>query len=205
MLDVAIAAASIIIGYLLGTIPTGYLVAKARGVNIQQAGSGNIGATNVQRTLGWGPAIIVALMDPLKGALATFIPVFLGLGAWVVAATGLATVLGNNFNVLLRLRGGKGIATSIGVYLVVDPLSSLLAIVTGLFTIGVSRYVSLGSLVGLFTLPLFVVAGGTFLVPNLVLAIALAALAIIRHQDNIRRLLKGSERRLGEKPQVKAP
>lgn len=205
MLDVAISAATIVIGYLLGTIPTGYLVAKARGVNIQQAGSGNIGATNVQRTLGWGPAIIVALLDPLKGALATLIPVFLGTGAWIVAATGLAAVLGNNFNVLLRLRGGKGIATSIGVYLVVDPLSSLLAIVTGLFTIGTSRYVSLGSLVGLFTLPLFVLAGGSFLVPNLLLAIALALLAILRHQDNIRRLLKGSERRLGERPQVKAP
>ncbi len=205
MLDVAISAATIVIGYLLGTIPTGYLVAKARGVNIQQAGSGNIGATNVQRTLGWGPAIVVALLDPLKGALATLIPVFLGTGAWIVAATGLAAVLGNNFNVLLRLRGGKGIATSIGVYLVVDPLSSLLAIVTGLFTIGASRYVSLGSLVGLFTLPLFVLAGGSFLVPNLLLAIALALLAILRHQDNIRRLLKGSERRLGERPQVKAP
>lgn len=203
MLDLAISAATVIIGYFIGTIPTGYLVAKARGVNIQEAGSGNIGATNVQRTLGWGPAVIVALMDPIKGAVAVLIPSLIGAGAWTVAITGLATVLGNNFNVLLRLRGGKGIATSIGVYLVVDPLSSLLSIVTGLFTIGVSRYVSLGSLVGLFTLPLFVLAGGTFLMPNLFLAIALALLAIFRHQDNIRRLLKGSERRLGEGSRVK--
>lgn len=202
MLDVAIAAALIVIGYLIGTIPTGYLVAKARGVDIQRAGSGNIGATNVLRTLGWGPAVLVALLDPLKGAIATLIPSYLGAGAWVVALTGLATVLGNNFNVMLRLRGGKGIATSIGVYLVVDPLSSMLSIVTGLFTIATSRYVSLGSLVGLFTLPLFVVAGGNFLTPNLFLAVALALLAIVRHQDNIRRLLKGSERRLGERTKV---
>lgn len=204
LLDLAISAATVIIGYLIGTIPTGYLVAKARGVNIQQAGSGNIGATNVLRTLGRVPALIVAVMDPVKGAIAVLIPNLLGLGAWTVAVTGLATVLGNNFNVLLRLKGGKGIATSVGVYLVVDPLSSLLAIVTGLFTIGMSRFVSLGSLVGLFTLPLFVIAGGNFLWPNLFLAIALALLAIFRHQDNIRRLLKGNERRLGDGNRVTA-
>src|SRR5690606_10158811 len=199
LLDVLLSAVSIVIGYFLGTIPTGFLVARVRGVNIQEVGSGNIGATNVLRALGVLPAIIVVVLDPLKGAVAALLPSLLGADAWTVALTGLAAVLGNNFNVLLRLRGGKGIATSIGVFLVIDPMTSLLCLTIGLFTILISRYVSLGSLVGMFSLPLFVLAGGSFLVPHLFLAICLTLLAIFRHRENIRRLLTGTERRLGEK------
>lgn len=199
MLAVLLSVVSIVVGYFLGTIPTGYLVARMRGVNIQEVGSGNIGATNVLRALGVVPAIIVVILDPLKGALATLIPSLLGANAWTIALTGLAAVLGNNFNILLRLRGGKGIATSIGVFLVIDPMTSLLCVIVGLFTILISRYVSLGSLVGMFVLPLFVLAGGSFLVPHLFLAVSLTLLAIFRHRDNIRRLLNGTERRLGER------
>ncbi len=199
MLAVLLSVVSIVVGYFLGTIPTGYLVARMRGVNIQEVGSGNIGATNVLRALGVVPAIIVVILDPLKGALATLIPSLLGANAWTIALTGLAAVLGNNFNILLRLRGGKGIATSIGVFLVIDPMTSLLCVIVGLFTILISRYVSLGSLVGMFVLPLFVLAGGSFLVPHLFLAVSLTLLAIFRHRENIRRLLNGTERRLGER------
>ena len=199
MLDVLLSLVSILIGYFLGTIPTGYLVARLRGVNIQDVGSGNIGATNVLRALGVLPAVIVVILDPLKGAVAALIPTLLGADAWTIALTGLAAVLGNNFNILLRLRGGKGIATSIGVFLVIDPMTSLLCLTIGLFTILISRYVSLGSLVGIFSLPLFVLAGGSYLVPHLFLAICLTLLAIFRHRENIRRLLNGTERRLGER------
>jgi len=201
--DVALAAVTMVLGYFIGTIPTGYLVAKARGVNIQQAGSGNIGATNVLRTLGVLPAVIVGLADPIKGAVAVIIPTLLGVGTWGVALTGLATVLGNNFNVLLGLRGGKGIATSIGVFLMIDPLVTVMCLALGIFTIVISRQVSLGSLVGLFSLPLFVLAKGNFTVANLALAVALTTLALVRHRDNIRRLLNGTERRLGERVKVK--
>lgn len=204
MLDVVLSLVSIVIGYFLGTIPTGYLVARVRGVNIQEVGSGNIGATNVLRALGVLPAIIVVVLDPLKGAVAALLPSLLGADAWTVALTGLAAVLGNNFNVLLRLRGGKGIATSIGVFLVIDPMTSLLCLTIGLFTILISRYVSLGSLVGMFSLPLFVLAGGSFLVPHLFLAISLTLLAIFRHRENIQRLLNGTERRLGAKAAPKS-
>ena len=114
MLAVLLSVVSIVIGYFLGTIPTGYLVARLRGVNIQEVGSGNIGATNVLRALGVLPAVIVVILDPLKGALATLIPSLLGANAWTIALTGLAAVLGNNFNILLRLRGGKGIAVGLG-------------------------------------------------------------------------------------------
>jgi len=205
LLAVLLSVVSIVIGYFLGTIPTGYLVARMRGVNIQEIGSGNIGATNVLRALGVVPAVIVVILDPLKGALATLIPSLLGANAWTIALTGLAAVLGNNFNILLRLRGGKGIATSIGVFLVIDPMTTLLCVVVGVFTILISRYVSLGSLVGLFVLPLFVLAGGSFLVPHLFLAVCLTLLAIFRHRDNIRRLLNGTERRLGERASTGKP
>ncbi len=199
MLDVILGAVTTLIAYFLGTIPSGLLVARLRGVNIQQVGSGNIGATNVLRALGVVPAVIVVILDPLKGAIATLIPSLLGLGPWGVALAGLAVVLGNSFNILLRLRGGKGIATSIGVFLVIDPLVALMCIVLGVFTILVSRYVSLGSLVGMVALPLFIIVSATWAWPELLLAAALAALAIYRHRDNIRRLLAGEERRLGEK------
>lgn len=201
MLDVTLAVVTMVIGYFLGTIPSGFLVAKLHGVNIQQVGSGNIGATNVLRALGVVPAIIVVILDPLKGALATLLPILLGVGPWGVALTGLAVVLGNNFNVLLGLRGGKGIATSIGVFLVLSPLMALFSLALGVFTILVSRFVSLGSLVGMVALPLFLIARGVPL-PHLLLGVALTTLAIVRHRANIRRLLAGKESRLGERVEV---
>ncbi len=199
MLDVLLAAIIIVVAYFLGTIPSGYLVAKVRGVNIQQVGSGNIGATNVLRALGVVPAIIVVILDPLKGALATLLPGIAGLGPWVTALAGLAAVLGNDFNVLLRMKGGKGIATSIGVFMVIDPLTTLMCLVLGIFTILLSRYVSLGSLVGMAALPLFVIVQGEYIGPRLLLAAALFGLAVYRHFSNIQRLVAGNERRLGDR------
>lgn len=199
MLDILLSAVFIVIGYLAGSIPSGYLVARAYGVDIQKVGSGNIGATNVLRAVGVGPAVVVALMDPLKGYLATLFPVLLGVGPWGVALTALATVLGNNFNIFLRLRGGKGIATSLGAYMAVNPIVTLLAAIIGLCTMGLSRYVSLGSLVGMASAPLFLIATGIAPLPEYLLAFSLALLAFYRHQDNIRRLASGTERRIGEK------
>src|SRR5690606_13937982 len=110
---------------MLGTIPSGYLVAKLHGVNIQQVGSGNIGATNVLRALGVVPAVIVVVLDPLKGAVATALPLLLGVGPWGAALAGLAGVLGTSFQVLLVLRGGQGIYHSIGVVRRPMPLVAL--------------------------------------------------------------------------------
>lgn len=187
----------LVVGYLVGTIPTGWLVARAHGVDIQRMGSGNIGATNVLRNLGVGPAVFVVLMDPVKGALAAALPLMLGMDQWTVAATGLATVLGNNFNAFLGMRGGKGIATSLVVFLVVNPVVTAVAAVLGIFTIAIGRYVSLGSMVGMVSAPLFLLASGVFPFPDLALATILALLALYRHRENLRRLAKGTERRLG--------
>jgi|SRR5690625_571799 len=199
LLEVVTAALFIIVGYLAGSIPSGFLIARLYGVDIQKTGSGNIGATNVLRSVGVFPAIVVALLDPVKGYLATLLPVLFGADHWVIALTALATVLGNNFNIFLKLRGGKGIATSLGAFLAVDPLVTVLAMAVGLVTIILGRYVSLGSLVGMASAPLFVIASGSYPTSELLLATALMLLAYYRHWTNIQRLAKGNERRLGEK------
>lgn len=198
MIDIAMAAVFMVIGYLLGTIPTGYLVARMRGIDIQKVGSGNIGATNVLRAVGLGPALLVALFDPLKGVVAVLFPILLAAGPWTIALTAFATVLGNNFNVFLGLRGGKGVATSLGAFLPIDPWITLLAAILGLFTIAVGRFVSLGSLVGVLSVPLMLLATLTVPLPYLYLSIALTLLIHYRHRENIRRLVAGTERRLGE-------
>jgi acyl phosphate:glycerol-3-phosphate acyltransferase len=187
------------IGYFIGTIPTGYLVAKARGIDIQKVGSGNIGATNILRSVGVVPAIIVVLLDPLKGFLATLFPILFLQSSWTIALAGFATVLGNNFNVFLKMRGGKGIATSLGVFMAIDPVVTLLSMVIGISTIALGRFVSLGSIIGLMCPPLMLLARGNFQFPYFYLAVALSVLAIWRHRENIGRLAKGVERRLGEK------
>lgn len=196
-MSLVLAPLFMVIGYLIGTVPSGWIVARARGIDIQKVGSGNIGATNVLRALGWGPAVIVGLLDPIKGALATLLPLVLGMGEWTVALTGLATVLGNDFNVFLRLRGGKGVATSLGVFLVVNPAVAAVAVVLGSLTTVLGRYVSLGSLVGMTSAPLFLLASGTYPPPDLALATLLVLLAFFRHRENVRRLANGTERRLG--------
>jgi glycerol-3-phosphate acyltransferase PlsY len=189
---------SVVVAYLLGSLPTGYLVARTYGVDIQKVGSGNIGATNVLRSVGVFPAIVVMLADPLKGALATLIPMWLGLTPWAIALSGLAVVLGNNFNIFLRLKGGKGIATSLGMFLPIAPAATLAALALALFTMALGRYVSLGSLVGMVSAPLLLVMG-EFHVSALLLAVAVALLAVYRHRENIVRLAKGEERRFGER------
>jgi acyl phosphate:glycerol-3-phosphate acyltransferase len=199
LLDVLTTLLFMAIGYFVGTIPVGYLVARARGIDIQKMGSGNIGATNILRSVGVVPAVIVIVLDPLKGFLATSFPILLLQSTWTVALTGFATILGNNFNVFLKMRGGKGIATSLGVFLAIDPITTLLATVLGISTIAFGRYVSLGSIIGLMAPPLMLLAKGNFQFPYFYLSVAMALLAIWRHRENIQRLAKGVERRLGDK------
>jgi glycerol-3-phosphate acyltransferase PlsY len=186
------------LGYLIGSFPTGYFVARAQGVDIQNVGSGNIGATNVLRAVGLWPAILVVVADPLKALLAVLIARAFGVDEWGLAVTGVATVLGNNFNVFLGFRGGKGVATSIGVGLALVPLTTLAALAVGFFTIALGRFVSLGSLVAMFS-ALFFLMMGPFSLPQLFLVVTLAGLVIFKHRENIRRLADGTERRLGVK------
>src|ERR1043166_6116571 len=139
--------------YLLGSIPTGFLVAKARGIDIRTVGSGNIGATNAFRILGKGPGILVLLVDALKGFAAVQLgalalaKIFPGTPPEYLAITaGIAAILGHNFTCWLRFKGGKGIATSAGVLLALVPAGFAIALSTFLIVLALSRYVSLSSI-----------------------------------------------------------
>ena len=204
MFESLLAAVFVTLGYLLGTVPTGLVVARARGIDLRRSGSGNIGATNVLRAVGPLAALIVVLVDPLKGVLAVALPALVGLDPWIVAATAGATVLGNTFNVFLGFKGGKGIATTLGVFVVIDPLVTVLAILLFAVTLWLTRFVSLASLLAVTGGPLMLLArlnadpDVVAAAPKLSLAFGIMLIAYLRHRDNVARLRGGTERRLGE-------
>src|ERR1019366_2911730 len=206
--------------YLLGSIPFGFLVAKAKGIDIRAVGSGNIGATNAMRVLGKPAGIFVLLMDVLKGYAACAVlppliynwlaphfsglfvdfhnePVELQLRFYVIA--GIGAVLGHNYTCWLKFKGGKGIATTAGVYLALAPWAGLGALVGFILAILLTKYVSVGAISAAVALP---VAVWVMTPHNLFLGIvttALGALAIYKHKSNIQRLKAGTESRLGKK------
>lgn len=189
-------AAAIATGYLCGSVPFGLIIARRRGVDPRRTGSGNIGATNVSRSLGKKVGAIVLVLDALKGALPTAIALGADLGArggpWLVPAVGLAAITGHCFPVWLALRGGKGVATALGVFLVLDPLSTALAAaVFGLLYAPV-RVVSLASMAAAISYPVFMTVLGR---PTewIDLATIAALVIVVRHRDNIRRLLQRAE------------
>jgi glycerol-3-phosphate acyltransferase PlsY len=202
-------AATALAAYLLGSIPTGYLVGRARGVDIRSVGSGNIGATNVMRVLGKPIGILVLLADALKGGLATGLLPGLAMrwsgavgGAppeWLQILAGVSAILGHNYTCWLRFKGGKGIATSAGVLVVLMPKAFAVCLGVWLLVFARSRIVSLASIAAAVALPIALVAFGRSLTLILVGA-GLGALAIYRHRSNIQRLLAGTEPRVGRKP-----
>ena len=190
--------------YLVGSIPTGYLLAKAKGIDIRATGSGNIGATNVFRILGKGAGITVLVVDALKG----FLPVQL-CGIWLRDAAphdleayrmtaGFFAIMGHNYTCWLRFKGGKGIATSAGVLLALVPWGLLIALLVWLGVFWTTKYVSLASIIAAATLPLAVWGTGGS-IRLIALASILGALAIFKHRANIQRLLAGTENRFGRK------
>ena len=210
--------------YLLGSIPTGFLVAKAKGFDIRVMGSGNIGATNAMRVLGKPVGIFVLLMDVLKGyAACAFLPPlifnwlaphFSGLFVYFqnepvelqtrfYVVAGIFAVLGHNYTCWLKFKGGKGIATTAGVYLALAPWAVLVAFAVFILAIAVTRYASVGSIAAAIALPATV----WVMTPhNLFLGIvttALGVLAIYKHKSNIQRLMAGTENRFGKKKEAK--
>jgi glycerol-3-phosphate acyltransferase PlsY len=185
-------------GYLLGSIPFALLVARrVGGVDVRFAGSGNVGAANVLRTTNRQAALIVVLLDLAKGSAAVWMAAALGAGDAGRAATGLAAVLGHIYPVWLRFRGGKGVAVTCGAFTVLAPLATGIAVVLFTGIIWITRYVSLGSLTAVLALPPLIDATGG--APVLVqAAAAVAAVIVFRHRGNLRRLVSGTERRLGE-------
>jgi len=206
-----------IAAYLLGSVPTGFLVARARGIDIRAAGSGNIGATNAMRVLGKPAGIFVLLMDALKGYVACALlpplvfnwldPHFSGLFVYfqnwpveyqirVHVVAGIFAVLGHNYTCWLKFKGGKGVATSAGVYLALAPLPLLIALVVFILTLLATRYVSVGSISAAVAL-----TAAVWMLPphNVLLGIVttvLGVLAIYKHKGNLQRLAAGTESRL---------
>ena len=192
------AAAWVIPAYLLGCIPTGVLVARAYGVDIRAHGSGNIGATNALRVLGKKAGVLTLAGDMLKGVAAAFVAMKLG-GREAALFAGCGVVIGHDFPVFMRFRGGKGVATSFGALLVLEPLIGLIAISAWLVAAAASKFASLGSLVSFLLLPVLAVLMRCGDRGFLILTAVLCALAYVRHAANIKRLISGEEKRIGEK------
>lgn len=185
-------------GFVLGSIPFGVLVGRRRGVDVTREGSGNIGATNVARTAGKAAGVIVLFADIAKGAapVAVYRHVLDGDAAdWWLLAVGLAPVIGHCFSPWLKFRGGKGVATSFGVWVVADPLAALIA--AGVFAAlyAGTRVVSISSMLGALSILATVAVAGRPR-PMVALAAAIAALIIARHHQNLRRLFSRSELKL---------
>lgn len=191
-------------GYLLGSVPFGVLIGRALGrVDVRRVGSGNIGATNVLRSVGKGAAALTLLGDIGKGALAVGLARWAGAGAGLVAGAGLAAVLGHLFPVWARFRGGKGVATTLGVVLAAMPVVGALLLGVWLVVAVVTRYSSLAALAATATMPLLVwrLDGRAAM---LGLSGVLLVLVVARHRENIGRLLAGTEGKIGHKARPEA-
>jgi glycerol-3-phosphate acyltransferase PlsY len=206
-----IATILIIFAYFLGSLPTGYLAGRyLKGIDIREEGSGSIGATNVLRTLGKIPAIVVLVIDLFKGALALMLVNWTYQFAaellpatwhpWLITATGLMAIIGHSKSIWLGFMGGKSVATSLGVLCVMSPLVGLGTLLTFGLVLGISRIVSLSSIAGAITVNILAISRGEPL-PYLIFTGLAGAYVILRHKSNIQRLLNGTEPKIGQKLQ----
>lgn len=187
---------------MIGSIPSGYLIVRAtEGGDIRETGSGGTGATNVSRAAGKGAGVITLLLDAFKGALAVFIvgqfsEALFPYADWTIAAAGVLAIVGHIFPVWLRFRGGKGVATAVGVFVILAPIAVVGAFVVFALTFALKRYVSLASIFFVASIALFccvLTLIDPFELPTAVGAIISAALVIFAHRENIRRLREGAE------------
>ncbi|MBA4419047.1 MAG: acyl-phosphate glycerol 3-phosphate acyltransferase [Syntrophus sp. (in: bacteria)] len=182
--------------YLIGSIPIGVILAKIKGKDPRKVGSGNIGATNVMRAAGKTLGIITLLGDILKGVIPTLLAVHAGLPVILIGVVGFATFIGHLYPVFLKFKGGKGVATALGVYLVLSPLAILASILLFILVLLKWRFVSAGSIAGTALVPLtlyMLKAPGEYVCLSLVVGI----LILVKHKDNIKRLMAGTESRMG--------
>ncbi|MBN2047961.1 MAG: glycerol-3-phosphate 1-O-acyltransferase PlsY [Anaerolineaceae bacterium] len=192
-----------LIGYALGNFSPSYLLGKSvKHIDIREHGSGNAGATNVIRTMGWRYGALVFILDMLKGIIAVWFATRVLGAPWPPAFAGLGVVLGHNFPVLLGFRGGKGIAASLGILLFLFPVPTVIAYFTAFLIIIATRFVSVGSLSFIILMMLYtILSGQPFAL--ILLSIALALLAFLRHNENIQRLIAGTENKLSFKKKEK--
>jgi glycerol-3-phosphate acyltransferase PlsY len=189
----------ITLAYLIGSIPFGYLVVRVTGGgDVRETGSGGTGATNVSRRAGKAAGVLTLVLDALKGAIAVLIAAWLSEGS-LGAAAGVAAIVGHIFPVWLRFRGGKGVATAVGVFFVLAPFALLCAGVVFVAVVSLTRYVSLASLTAAASVPLFLglqkllIHPGVEIKAPLTAAVVGALLIILAHRGNIARLMNGTE------------
>ncbi len=189
----------ILTGYLIGSIPFGFLAGKLRGIDIREHGSGNIGATNVLRTLGKPIGISVLILDMLKGLAPVLIAQHFSDSGLIHILTAFATIMGHNYTFWLGFKGGKGIATSAGALLPIIFIPLLLAVAVWLLLFFTSRYVSIASIGAALTIPITTVYLQSWNYPLITFTIILAILAVWKHRGNIRKLCNGTEHRFTPK------
>ena len=188
---------SFVIGFFVGALPFGFIVSKLRGIDIRKKGSGNIGFTNVFRVVGKMEGVVVLILDISKGLL----PVLLlnkYYGYYYGMIAGVSAMLGHIFTPFLKFKGGKGVATGLGVFIGLAPFSALFSFVVWLIVVSVSRYISLGSITAAIALPLFIffsrfIVRDEYNIFLLIFTILVCLLVIILHRSNIKRLIKGKE------------
>ena len=190
---------SLVLGYLLGSIPSGWLAGRwLKDIDLRELGSGSTGATNVLRQVGKGPALVVFLIDVGKGAAAVLIARALGLGDWIQVLAGLTALAGHIWPVWLGFKGGKAVATGLGLFLGLAWPVGLASFGVFLAVFSLSRYVSLASVLAAISLPLLMAAGSGS-TANLVVALVAMLLVLWRHRSNIKRLINGTEPKLNQK------
>ena len=190
---------SLVLGYLLGSIPSGWLAGRwLKGIDLRELGSGSTGATNVLRQVGKGPALVVFLIDVGKGAAAVLIARALGLGDWIQVLAGLTALAGHIWPVWLGFKGGKAVATGLGMFLGLAWPVGLASFGVFMAVFSLSRLVSLASVLAAISLPLLMAAGSGS-TANLVVALVAMLLVLWRHRSNIQRLINGTEPKLGQK------
>jgi glycerol-3-phosphate acyltransferase PlsY len=181
-----------LVAYLCGSIPTGVLLTRRLGIDIRNTGSGNVGATNVARSAGKKIGLLTLLGDALKGLVPVILVRILGLGEAALGCAAVAALLGHMFSPFLQFSGGKGVATGLGVFLGMAPQAILIALVVFLATFAVSRIVSLASIIATAFFPMLLI-WLSYPAIHIWAGMLVALLIIIRHKENILRLLKGEE------------
>jgi len=191
------------LAYFLAATPFGYLAGKLKGIDIREHGSGNIGSTNVLRTLGKPVGVTVLILDVLKGVVPVLIAKFVSDNSILHIAAAMAAILGHNYTFWLNFKGGKGIATTAGAMLLLITIPLAISLSTWLIVLKISRYVSLASIAAALAIPVVIavqnVISGTWDIPIFVFGLFLCFMAIWRHRSNIVRLHKGDEPRLERK------
>jgi acyl phosphate:glycerol-3-phosphate acyltransferase len=189
---------TVTLAYLLGSVPFAFLLSRRRGIDLRRVGSGNIGASNVLRTSGVRIAVFAMVLDAVKGVVAVIMAERLAMGAGAIMAAGLASVVGHIYPVWLRFKGGKGVATAAGVFAILTPAALAIAGGACLLSVWLTRYISVGSVVGALTLATAAaLSDSPFAIE---VGSAIVALIILhRHRTNLARVFDGTERRVGQR------